>query len=353
DAWIYEARSGSTPASLNYSNENRHVGGSCRLPPFPYLSLSTHLAKSMASAFGAFVAPDYPVRVDSFGSNPGALKMFVYAPPRLRAGRPLVVVLHGCSQYAASFAADAGWIALARQYRFALLLPEQSRANNHLGCFNWYRSEDVRRNSGEAMSIRQMIRRAVKLYGSDPRQIFVAGFSAGGGMAAALLAAYPALIAAGGIFAGMPVGCAHTGVGALIKMRRSGSDLARASLARSVSGGGKPRRSWPRVLIWQGEKDRTVDPQNAEVLAAQWSELKGFGPVATATETTPLYQRRSWSRRNLPASVELWTMNSVGHGFPVDPGKSANCRVGTFVVDAGLSGTHMMAEFWGLIPPKK
>ncbi|WP_210302447.1 hypothetical protein, partial [Rhodoblastus sphagnicola] len=31
DAWIYEARSGSTPASLNYSNENRHVGGSCRL----------------------------------------------------------------------------------------------------------------------------------------------------------------------------------------------------------------------------------------------------------------------------------------------------------------------------------
>lgn len=318
--------------------------------PFPYLALSTQLAKTIAGSFSAFVAPDRPTEVEAFGSNPGGLKMLVYAPPRLRSGRPLVVVLHGCNQHAASFAADAGWIALAQHYRFALVLPEQSRTNNRMGCFNWFRSADVRRNSGEALSIRQMIRKAVKLHGSDPRQIFVAGFSAGGGMAAALMAAYPALIAAGGIFAGMPVGSAQTGVGALIKMRRSGSDLARASLVRSISGG-KPRRSWPRVLIWQGEKDGTVDPQNAEVLAAQWSEVKGFGPVATVTENTPAYQRRSWSRRNLPPSVELWTMNSVGHAFPVDPRRTP-CRVGAHFVDAGLSGTQLMAEFWGLKAPR-
>jgi poly(hydroxyalkanoate) depolymerase family esterase len=157
--------------------------------------------------------------ITGFGSNPGALQMHVYAPPRLRAGRPLVVVLHGCRQDAASFAADAGWIAIAQQFRLALLLPEQTCENNKGRCFNWFLPDDVRRGSGEIMSIRQMIRHAAKRFGSDPKQIFVAGFSAGGGMAAALLAAYPAVFAAGGIVAGMPAGCAKSQMGAMLHMR--------------------------------------------------------------------------------------------------------------------------------------
>jgi feruloyl esterase len=111
--------------------------------------------------------------VAAFGSNPGALRMRVYAPARLRAGRPLVVVLHGCGQDAGTFAADAGWLALAQQFRLALLLPEQSYENNRGRCFNWFRPEDARRGSGEAASIRQMIRTSVKRFGSDPRRIFV------------------------------------------------------------------------------------------------------------------------------------------------------------------------------------
>jgi poly(3-hydroxybutyrate) depolymerase len=80
--------------------------------------------------------------IAAFGSNPGALRMHVYAPARLRAGRPLVVVLHGCRQDAASFAADAGWIAIAQQFRLALLLPEQTYENNKGRCFNWFRPDD-------------------------------------------------------------------------------------------------------------------------------------------------------------------------------------------------------------------
>lgn len=125
--------------------------------------------------------------VAAFGSNPGALKMRVYAPARLRAGRPLVVVLHGCRQDAASFANDAGWIAVAQRFRLALLLPEQTYENNKGRCFNWFRPEDVKRGSGEVMSIRQMLRHATRLFGSDPKRIFVTGFSAGGRMAAALI----------------------------------------------------------------------------------------------------------------------------------------------------------------------
>jgi poly(hydroxyalkanoate) depolymerase family esterase len=319
--------------------------------PLSFLTLTAKAAQS-ALAWQAAFLPARPVQIEAFGTNPGNLRMYLYAPAKLRAGRPLVVFLHGCGQTASNFASDAGWIALAEHYRFTLLLPEQTRANHHLGCFNWYRPEDARHNSGEVLSIRQMIRKAVKTHQSDTRQIFVAGFSAGGGMTAALLAAYPALFAAGGIFAGMPVGSAHSGVGALIKMRRAGSDTERQRLARAVIRDGKPRRSWPRVSIWQGEQDRTVDPHNAEVLAAQWSEVHGYGPVASGVQTTPAYRRQCWGRPGKPPAVELWTLPALGHAVPVDRKTDVGARTEKMVIDAGVSGPHRLAEFWGLKPPR-
>ncbi len=192
------------------------------------------------------------------------------SPARLRAGRPLVVVLHGCRPDAASFANDAGWIAVAQRFRLALLLPEQTYENNKGRCFNWFRPEDVKRESGEVMSIRQMLRHATRLFASDPKQIFVTGFSAGGGMAAALMAAYPAVFAAGGIVAGMPAGCATTQVGTMLHMRHADLFRTRLALANDVRKVTRAtsRKAWPRLSIWRGERDRTVDPGNAEALAA-------------------------------------------------------------------------------------
>ena len=154
----------------------------------------------------------------------------------------------------------AGWISRGER-RLALLLPEQTSANNRGLCFSWYRPEDVRRGGGEAMSIRQMLRVAIKKCRSDPRRVFIAGFSAGGGMAAAMLAAYPAVFAAGGVVAGMPVGAARTQMQALLRMRRGNPLRLRHYLAANVRAAAPPRasRAWPRLSIWQGARDQTVD----------------------------------------------------------------------------------------------
>lgn len=71
-------------------------------------------------------------------------------------------------------------------------------------------------------------------YASDPKRVFIVGFSAGGGMAAAMLAAYPAVFAAGGVVAGMPVGCAKTSLGAMLHMRRADTSRSRQALADDV-----------------------------------------------------------------------------------------------------------------------
>ncbi len=314
----------------------------------------------VASRFGGTLASRIAragvTEISGFGTNPGALRMFSYAPVRLPGGRPLVVVLHGCGQDAKSFSADAGWLALAEEARLALVLPEQMFENNRGRCFSWYNPEDVRRGGGEAMSIRQMISRAVARFRADPRRIFIAGFSAGAAMAAAMLAAYPAVFAAGAVVAGMPVGCARTQVSAVLRMRRADGFRTRGGLAEDVRAvtGAATRKKWPRLSIWQGERDRTVAPENAELLAAQWSELHGFPDQPTRDETPAAGVRhRTWSRGDRPPSVEIWTLAGLGHGFPIHPGGQDGGRAGPWVVDAGLSGARLMADFWGIAPMRQ
>jgi poly(hydroxyalkanoate) depolymerase family esterase len=210
-----------------------------------------------------------------------------------------------------------------------LVLAEQSGENNHGRCFNWFRPDHVRRDAGEALSIRQMAAAGVARFGSDPERVFIAGLSAGGAMAAALLAAYPDVFAAGAVVAGLPVGAASSTSEALRRMAEAGpaqSRTAWAALARRAAPADFAG-PWPRLSIWHGEADRVVDPANARLLAEQWSELHGLANMVAATDPTGI-RREVWGRSRLPA-VELWTLPGVAHAWP----EGAAARI---------------ARFWGL-----
>jgi poly(3-hydroxybutyrate) depolymerase len=142
--------------------------------------------------------------VTRFGTNPGNLRMFAFVPASLQSPRALVVVLHGCGQTAAGYDLGAGWSTLAKRYGFALLLPEQQVSNNANLCFNWFNTDDIARERGEACSIRQMIARMIVDHGVDQRRIFITGLSAGGAMTSVMLATYPEIFAGGAIIAGLP-----------------------------------------------------------------------------------------------------------------------------------------------------
>ncbi len=73
---------------------------------------------------------DRLTEVTGFGSNPGNLTMCTYVPEELETSRPLVVALHGCTQQAADYDDETGWIKFAEKHRFALLLPQQQNANH-------------------------------------------------------------------------------------------------------------------------------------------------------------------------------------------------------------------------------
>jgi poly(hydroxyalkanoate) depolymerase family esterase len=296
--------------------------------------------------------PGRVFEVPAFGSNPGALRMFAYIPPEpLPPLAPLIVLLHGCGQDAAGFAENAGWLALARRIGAALVLPQQTTDNSRGRCFNWYRPGDTARGRGEAMSIRQMVRAATIRFGSDPRRIYVVGLSAGAATAVALLAAYPAVFAAGAAVAGVAVGTASGPMEALARLRHPRDGRSRAALAaavRSAAPASRSSRTWPRLSIWHGEADRTVAPAHAEILAAQWSAVNGLDAAPYAdTMPAPGIRHRRWGTMRR-TSVELWSIAGLGHGFPVDAKTPGGGRAGPWVLDIGWPAVHHIARFWGL-----
>ncbi len=275
--------------------------------------------------------------------------MFSHVPSQASRGCPLVVVLHGCVQTAASYDLGAGWSTLADRFGFALLLPEQQRANNPNGCFNWFEPADTRRGSGEAQSIRQMIEKMVTTHGVDTGRIFITGLSAGGAMTSAMLATYPEVFAGGAIIAGLPFGAASNVQQAFQTMRQCPARPARAwgDLVRAASPHAGP---WPRVSVWHGGADSTVVPSNAREIVKQWTDVHGLPVTPSLEAVVDGYPRQVWTNEAGGEIIESYTIPQMMHGTPLATGNGHDeCgAAGPFLLEVGISSSYHIAKFFGL-----
>ena len=287
-----------------------------------------------------------------FGANPGKLRARCYAPAGLRQGAPLVIVLHGCTQSAAAYDRGSGWSHLADRNGFALLFPEQQRSNNPNLCFNWFEPADTARGKGEAASVAAMTERMTKLHGIDPSRVFITGLSAGGAMAAVMLATYPELFAGGAIIAGIPYGCA-SGVGEAFGCMGGRGHADSAALGDNVRAASRHKGPWPRVSVWHGSADHTVAPTNADALVEQWLEVHGLPREPSRSETVEGYPRRVWTGADGTDVVEQYSITGLGHGTPIKPGNGdgRSGEAGPHMLAAAISSTDRIAAFWGIAAP--
>ncbi|HWH17073.1 MAG TPA: PHB depolymerase family esterase [Allosphingosinicella sp.] len=289
----------------------------------------------------------------AFGSNPGNLLARFYRPKELLLPAPLVVVLHGCTQDAASYDQGSGWSRLADRYGFALLFPEQQRLNNPNLCFNWFRPEDTVRDSGEAASIRQMIGKMTEDHPIDPARIFVTGLSAGGAMTSTMLATYPELFAGGAIIAGIAYGCAGSVGEAFQCMAGSGRTPA-TTLGENVRRASNHQGPWPRVSVWHGTADPTVTASNGEDIVRQWLTVHRLRAKPHLVENVDGYPHRVWQDKEGRAAVDQYEITGMGHGTPLAPGKGKgrSGQAGPHMLDAAISSTDRIAAFWGIADGK-
>jgi poly(hydroxyalkanoate) depolymerase family esterase len=289
------------------------------------------------------------VEITGFGANPGDLRMFAYLPENLPPAPALVVVLHGCGQTAAGYDLGAGWSTMAKRYGFALLMPEQKASNNAQGCFNWFNPEDTARECGEAVSIRQMIARIAGDAGIDPRRIFVTGLSAGGAMTTVMLATYPEVFAGGAVIAGLPFGVASNVREALSGMYQSPSRPANelGDLVRSAS---RHKGPWPKLSVWHGSADRTVNPANANEIVKQWLDVHGLPSAPMSEGVVDGYPRQIWWNADGETIIESYTITNMAHGTPLglaDNDERYGAQ-GAFLIEAGISSSYHIANFFGL-----
>lgn len=244
---------------------------------------------------------------------------------------PLLVMLHGCTQSPDDFAAGTRMNSLAEEHRFLVAYPAQAANANGSRCWNWFRPQDQRRDQGEPSIIAGITREVTSAYRVDPRQVFVAGMSAGAAMALILGEMYPELYAAVGAHSAPPYWAAH--------------DVPSAFAA--MQGGAKRSQGTrpTRTIVFHGDADRTVNASSAEAIVERVTSAPGPSPVRGAAMEGAApggrrYRRMEYIDARNDRVVEHWVVHGAGHAW------SGGSRDGSSTDPSGPDASAEMVRFF-------
>jgi poly(hydroxyalkanoate) depolymerase family esterase len=290
---------------------------------------------------------------DSTNSHP----YFVYTPTTSHVGTavPLLVMLHGCTQTAADFAAGTRMNQLAEQYGFIVVYPQQTRKANRTLCWNWFRSAHQFRDRGEPARIAHMvqaIRQDTSQWTIDSNQIYVVGASAGAAMAVILAATYPDLFAAIGVHSGVEYQAVTNIISALKVMRHGGPDPVLQG-QRAYEAMGSYKRVVP-MIVFQGTRDRVVPPISGDKVVQQWMQtnhLASHGlyladfknPTTTTSGQVPggyAYTVYTWKDSRGNEVQVYWKINGLGHAW------SGGGPTGSHTDPQGPNASEAMYQFF-------
>lgn len=118
-------------------------------------------------------------------------------------------------------------------------------------------------------------------------------------------------------------------------------------LVRSAS---DHRGPWPKVSVWHGSADRTVNPGNANEIVKQWLDLHDLPDAPMAETVVDGHPRQAWWNKDGETLVESYAITDMAHGTPL--GLADNDQrygiEGAFLIEAGISSSYHIAKFFGL-----
>jgi poly(hydroxyalkanoate) depolymerase family esterase len=251
----------------------------------------------------------------TFTCEAGSRDYTLYVPSHTdRRKRPLIVMLHGCTQYSDDFAVGTGMNRLAEEHGFIVAYPRQSMRANQSACWNWFNLANQMRDVGEPSIIAGMTRTIMAEFDIDAERVYVAGLSAGGAMAAIMSATYPDLYAATGIHSGLAYGTATDVASAFAAMRSTASAAEPAQRKSQL----KSANGRVRTIVFHGASDQRVHPSNAERIVAE--ARAGLTGPAQETQHDGSAGGRAYTRTvitdaNGVPHVEHWAIEGLGHAW--------------------------------------
>lgn len=258
----------------------------------------------------------------SWGLGPLVQRRYrLFIPPGVSASRPapMLVLLHGCGQDTASFAACTRAAVVARSAGCVVLMPEQSSHANAQRCWNWFGASA--RVAAEASLLMAIVEHVCQQRPIRRDRVFALGLSAGGAMAQILGLRYPDRFAAVGSHSGaVPLSASNAAQAARVMQGKGHPDVAAARLQLT---GRRP----PPLLLLHGDADHVVHFDNALASAALWQQLLPQAPVLAAPRRGQRGQRRpfsvyAWSSERQPY-VRLVRIEGLGHAWSGGPSSQA------------------------------
>ena len=286
--------------------------------------LGAALAAGLAAGLTAQAAPPAAAasltQITNFGTNPSGLQMYLYVPNSVKPNPPILLALHGCQGSGPYLYSSTDFGSLADRYGFVVIYPSTNPGGS---CWDVSSSQALTRNGGsDPVGLMSMITYTEQHYGGNPNAVYVTGESSGGMMTNVMLADYPDVFKAGASFMGVPYHCFYTGTvrgwngacaGGQVSMTpQQWGDLVRNTADPGYTG---PR---PRVQLWHGTADTTLNYNNLGEEIKQWTNVLGVSQTPSSSDTPVTnWNRTRYNDSSGTTQVEAYSIVGAGHQLPI------------------------------------
>ena len=247
-------------------------------------------------------------QVTNWGASgvPTYVSMYIYVPDKMVTNPPILVVSHYCTGDAAGMFSQAqtgGVVAASDQYGFIMIFPQNHLPGTTRNCWDVGSKESLTHDGGgDTQAIAQMVKYTVTQYKANANRVYATGSSSGAMMTQALLAVYPDIFKAGAEFSGVPAGCWADGYAS--SNQWSGNCADGKTTFTAAQWGDKARAMYPgytgrrpRIQLWHGDADETINPNNFTEAIKQWTNVLGLATDPT-TKTMVTLSGKSWTRQS-------------------------------------------------------
>jgi poly(hydroxyalkanoate) depolymerase family esterase len=260
-------------------------------------------------------------QVTNFGNNPSNLNMFIYVPNNVQSHPALLVAVHYCGGTASALFNGYfhDYVTAADTYGFIIVFPEATRSGQ---CFDVYSPQALTRGGGsDPVGIMSMVSYTRSKYNVDANRIFVSGVSSGAMMTNVLAAEYPDVFKAASAFMGVPATCFATGSSTVTWS----TACANGTITMTAAQWGAAARnmfpgyggSYPRMQLWHGTADGTLNYHNFGEEIKQWTNLNGVSQTPVMTDSPVSgWTRTRYGNNSSQPPVEGISVAGAGHQLP-------------------------------------
>lgn len=249
----------------------------------------------------------------------GMDSVYIYLPttsPLIDNKRALMINLHGCDMSNTDMKNYADWRTTADQFGMVVALPDTPGSSNY-NCWDYYGGNHTRTNKYN----NEIINLANELIGRselniDPNQVYITGFSSGGGQANVIACLAPDIFAGVGSSAGPGLGTTSYQYSSVPWNYSSSSQ---ALLCQNLAGNYSPYFSTQIYSTLHGSSDTAVAPgfnnTGADIMANVYGATNESAATSIATDGTKIIFSDATGPR-----VSKISVSGMGHDWSTGNG---------------------------------